>query len=123
MGHGWPVSVAVGAGFARRPVGSRIWSPRFRTTAGIRRSGERVGIGHDGSRGAAYVEGWLKALEDDPKETYKAAADPRAGFRVTVRRHVVGEQRWLSDDMTNAAEEIEAHVVAAVLKCLVYRCF
>ena len=38
-------------------------------------TGERVGVGHDGSRGAAYVEGWLKALEDDPKEIYKAAAD------------------------------------------------
>ena len=38
-------------------------------------TGERVGIGHDGSRGAAYVEGWLKALEQDPKEIYKAAAD------------------------------------------------
>ena len=35
-------------------------------------TGERIGIGHDGSRGAAYVEGWLKALEKDPKEIYKA---------------------------------------------------
>ena len=38
-------------------------------------TGERVGVGHDGSRGAAYVEGWLKALDQDPKEIYKAAAD------------------------------------------------
>ena len=38
-------------------------------------TGERVGVGHDGSRGAAYVEGWLKAIDDDPKEIYKAAAD------------------------------------------------
>ena len=38
-------------------------------------TGERVGVGHDGSRGAAYVAGWIKALEDDPKEIYKAAAD------------------------------------------------
>ena len=38
-------------------------------------TGERVGVGHDGSRGAAYVKGWLKALEQDPKEIYKAAAD------------------------------------------------
>ena len=33
------------------------------------------GVGHDGSRGAAYVAGWIKALEEDPKEIYKAAAD------------------------------------------------
>ena len=38
-------------------------------------TGERVGVGHDGSRGAAYVKGWLKAIDDDPKEIYKAAAD------------------------------------------------
>ena len=38
-------------------------------------TGERVGVGHDGSRGAAYVKGWLKAIDDDPKEMYKAAAD------------------------------------------------
>ena len=38
-------------------------------------TGERVVVGHDGSRGAAYVAGWIKALEDDPKEIYKAAAD------------------------------------------------
>ena len=38
-------------------------------------TGERIGVGHDGSRGAAYVEGWLNALDDDPKEIYRAAAD------------------------------------------------
>ena len=32
-------------------------------------------ITHDGSPGAAYVQDWIKALEDDPKEIYKAAAD------------------------------------------------
>ena len=38
-------------------------------------TGDRVGVGHDGSRGAAYVQGWIKALDKDPKEIYKAAAD------------------------------------------------
>ena len=38
-------------------------------------TGDRVGVGHDGSRGAAYVTGWIKALEDDSREIYKAAAD------------------------------------------------
>ena len=38
-------------------------------------TGERVGVGHDPGRGAAYVEGWLKALDKDPKEIYKAVAD------------------------------------------------
>ena len=38
-------------------------------------TGDRVGDGHDGSRGAAYVTGWLEALEKDTREIYKAAAD------------------------------------------------
>ena len=55
-------------------------------------TGERVGVGHDGSRGAAYVKGWLKALEQDPKEIYKARG-PRQGFfehadSEAVRRHL-----------------------------------
>ncbi len=38
-------------------------------------SGQRVGVGHDPSRGAAYVEGWLKALQDDPREIYRASSE------------------------------------------------
>ena len=38
-------------------------------------TGERVGMGHDPSRGAAYVEGWVAALEEDPREIRRAAAD------------------------------------------------
>ena len=38
-------------------------------------TGARVGVGHDGSRGSTYVKGWLTALEHDPQEIDKAAAD------------------------------------------------
>ena len=38
-------------------------------------TGEHVGVGHDPSRGAAYVEGWVAALEEDPREIRRAAAD------------------------------------------------
>ena len=38
-------------------------------------TGERVGVGHDPSRGAAYVEAWIAALEEDPREIRRAAAD------------------------------------------------
>ena len=38
-------------------------------------TGVRVGVGHDGSRGATYVKGWLTALEHDPQEIDKAAAE------------------------------------------------
>ena len=38
-------------------------------------TGVRVGVGHDGSRGATYVQGWLTALDHDPQEIDKAAAE------------------------------------------------
>ena len=38
-------------------------------------TGERVGVGHDPQRGAAYIEGWVKALEKDPHEIHRAARD------------------------------------------------
>ena len=38
-------------------------------------TGARVGVGHDPSRGATYVKGWLTALEHDLQEIDKAAAE------------------------------------------------
>ena len=38
-------------------------------------TGDRLGTGHDPARGAAYVEGWIQALEEDPREIHRAAAD------------------------------------------------
>ena len=38
-------------------------------------TGERVGVGHDPKRGAAYVENWVKVLEQDPREIHRAAGD------------------------------------------------
>ena len=38
-------------------------------------TGERVGVGHDPSRGAAYVESWVSVLKEDPREIRRAAAD------------------------------------------------
>ena len=37
--------------------------------------GERLEIGYDPSKHAAYVESWVKALKDDPREIFRAAAD------------------------------------------------
>ena len=38
-------------------------------------TGERVGVGHDSQRGAAYVENWVAVLEKDPHEIHRAARD------------------------------------------------
>ena len=34
-----------------------------------------LGIGQSAGNHAAYVQGWIKALEDDPRELFRAAAD------------------------------------------------
>lgn len=37
--------------------------------------GGQLELGHDPGQHAAYVEGWIKALQDDPREVFRAAAD------------------------------------------------
>jgi putative DNA primase/helicase len=37
-------------------------------------SGE-LGIGHDPGQHVAYVSSWIKALQEDPTEIFRAAAD------------------------------------------------
>ena len=37
--------------------------------------GTEIGLGHDPSRHAAYVASWIKGLENDPQEIFRAAAD------------------------------------------------
>ena len=36
---------------------------------------ERAGVRHDPQRGAAYVENWVRVLEEDPREIHRAAAE------------------------------------------------
>ena len=51
-------------------------------------TGERVGVGHDPSRGAAYVEAWIAALEEDPREIRRAAADAQRISDFVLVRHI-----------------------------------
>uniref|UniRef100_UPI0035CD0389 ArdC family protein n=1 Tax=Rugamonas fusca TaxID=2758568 RepID=UPI0035CD0389 len=37
--------------------------------------GDAIGIGHDTKQHAAYVNSWIKVLQDDPLEIFRAAAD------------------------------------------------
>lgn len=40
--------------------------------------GERLEIGHDPEQHASYVASWIKVLQDDPREIFRAAADAEA---------------------------------------------
>jgi putative DNA primase/helicase len=37
--------------------------------------GEQIGVGHDPGQHVAYVASWIKALEHDPREIFRASAD------------------------------------------------
>ncbi|OYV45979.1 MAG: conjugal transfer protein TraC [Halothiobacillus sp. 24-54-40] len=47
--------------------------------------GDELGIGHDPSQHVAYVGSWIKSLQDDPLEVFRAAADAEK-----IQGHVLG---------------------------------
>ncbi|MYE06166.1 MAG: DUF1738 domain-containing protein [Chloroflexi bacterium] len=65
-------------------------------------TGDRLRLGHDPSRHAAYVDFWIQALKDDPREIYRASQDAqvisdyvmgRTREKVTERESQPSEQR------------------------------
>ncbi len=59
----------------------------LRAEIGAMMTGDHLGVGHDPSRGAAYVEGWIQALENDPREIRRAAADAQKISDFVLERH------------------------------------
>ena len=59
--------------------------------------GDRLKTGHDPDRGTAYVEGWVSAVDDDPREIHRAAAEAQR-----MSNYLVGRRR-----VQDAIEEIE----------------
>ena len=54
--------------------------------------GNELGIGHDPGQHASYVKSWIKALKEDPREIFRAAADAEKihGFLMAFDpRHVL----------------------------------
>ena len=64
----------------------------LRAEIGAMMTGERVGVGHDPQRGAAYVEGWVKVLEEDPHEIHRAARDAQKMSDYLLERAVERER-------------------------------
>ena len=54
-------------------------------------TGERVGVGHDPQRGAAYVENWVAVLEKDPHEIHRAARDAQKMSKYLMDRAIERE--------------------------------
>ena len=76
-------------------------------------TGERVGVGHDPSRGAAYVEGWIAALEEDPREIRRAAADAQkiSDFVLARSRERQAEREPTAVAATRAPAPTPQHTV------------
>ena len=66
--------------------------------------GDELGIGHDPEQHAAYVGSWIKALQDDPLEIFRAAADAEK-----IQEYVMGlEQKQVQEQTPVVSESIAA---------------
>ncbi len=63
-------------------------------------SGQELGVGHRPQHGAAYVEGWVKALDDNPREIYFAAAEAQR-----ISDHLIEPVREQIKEIDNPAPE------------------
>ena len=89
--------------------GSQVYArEELRAEISAMMTGERIGIGHDPSRGAAYVESWVAVLEKDPREIRRAAADAQKISDYILER---GRQREAEKEPV-AAKSVPSPVTA-----------
>ena len=82
----------------------RYAQEELRAEIGAMMLGELAGIGSKPAHGAAYIENWLKALRQDPREVYRAAADAQKAADWIMHKHAA----------VDATAQDEAEDVAAV---------
>ncbi|MCY4593225.1 MAG: zincin-like metallopeptidase domain-containing protein [Bryobacterales bacterium] len=75
-------------GIAEGPYSQQYAQEELRAEISSMMSGDRLALGHDPSRHAAYVGHWIKALKDDPREIYRAAQDAQE-----ISDYVLGRPR------------------------------
>jgi len=75
------------------PFGSEGYArEELRAEIGSMMLGEQLGIGHDPSQHVAYVGNWIKALQQDPREVFRAAADAEKITKMVRSFELVQEQ-------------------------------
>ena len=88
------------------PFGSEGYArEELRAEIGSLMLGEQLGIGHDPSQHVAYVASWIKALEEDPREVFRAAADAEKIVKL-VRSYELG-QELAADNTQDAGSQQE----------------
>ncbi|MXZ37975.1 MAG: DUF1738 domain-containing protein [Holophagales bacterium] len=88
----------------RDTLGKKFGSPDYareelRAEISAMMTGEKIGLGHDPRHGTEYVASWVKVLEDDPREIYRAAADAER-----ISRYLIEPARERAEQ-----REAEAH--------------
>lgn len=66
--------------------------------------GDELGIGHDPSQHVAYVKSWIKALQQDPLEIFRAAADAER-----IQAHVLGLEQQLTQEQPLTLQAQQRH--------------
>ena len=85
------------------PFGSEGYArEELRAEIGSLMLGEQLGIGHDPGQHAAYVANWIKALESDPREIFRAAADAEKIVKL-VRSYELGQEQAADQSQTTQA--------------------
>ena len=88
------------------PFGSEGYArEELRAEIGSLMLGEQLGIGHDPSQHVAYVASWIKALEEDPREVFRAAADAEKIAKLVLSYELGQEQA--SDNTQDAGSQQE----------------
>lgn len=79
--------------------------------------GTELGVGHDPGQHAAYVKSWVKALKDDPREIFRAAADAEKIFNFVLafdRQHVLDKGKQQEQQRPTVKAPEEQHAPASV---------
>jgi putative DNA primase/helicase len=88
------------------PFGSEGYArEELRAEIGSLMLGEQLGIGHDPGQHVAYVASWIKALEQDPREVFRAAADAEKITKL-VLSYELGQQQT-ADRTQDAGSQTE----------------
>ena len=85
--------------------------------------GDELGIGHDPGQHAAYVASWIKVLQDDPLEVFRAAAaaEKIQEFVLGLEQKRVREQEARETGSTivvNHEQEMTGRVIAEIERAM-----
>lgn len=74
--------------------------------------GDELGIGHDPAQHASYVQSWIKVLQDDPMEIFRAASDAER-----IQSFVLGlEQQQIQTESQNKSHKAGANMQVSDLQ-------